>query len=95
MDPPILLQDLPDLLVRLTLIPATPATPVVAHPILIRTIMVIMIVTMTTSGKNPSYVAVPMNYLGYIALGFTYVALHSLGSSGSNSGTLCRPGSFR
>jgi len=47
------------------------------------------------SGKNPSYVAVPMNYLGYIALGFTCVALHSLGSSGSNSRTLCRPGSFR
>jgi len=48
-----------------------------------------------TSGKIPSYVALPMNYLGYIALGFTCVAPHSLGSSGSNSRTLCRPGSFR
>jgi ATPase family associated with various cellular activities (AAA) len=47
------------------------------------------------SGKIPSYVALPMNYLSYIALGFTCVAPHSLGSSGSNSRTLCRPGSFR
>ena len=55
----------------------------------------VKVIVFWSSGKIPSYVVLPMNYLGYIALGFTCVALHSLGSSGSNSRTLCRPGSFR